>query len=110
DDLEAHRLFRAAGRFKAAGTLIMRITVPLRRFGLYSLLRELCVTILRDPHDNDEWLTANADYQLGALARLQGHYEEARRRYQQSLALFEQLGDQHGQASALHQLGALAQD
>ena len=37
-------------------------------------------------------------------------YEEARGLHQQSLDIFERLGEQRGRASSLHQLGIIAQD
>ncbi len=49
-------------------------------------------------------------HQLGNLAYLQGDYPEARRLYEASLRIKEQLGDRAGMAITLHQLGILAQD
>src|SRR5205823_1466269 len=42
------------------------------------------------------------------IAQDQGEYEEARRLYQQSLNVFERLGDRHGQAEVQHELGNIA--
>jgi hypothetical protein len=49
-------------------------------------------------------------WELGTIAQDQGEYEEAHRLYQQSLAMFERLEDQSGQAGSLHQLGVIVQD
>ncbi len=48
-------------------------------------------------------------HNLGILAQDQGDYPEARRLYEESLRLREQLGDRAGVAQTLHNLGALAQ-
>jgi tetratricopeptide (TPR) repeat protein len=110
DHLEAHNLYRAAGKMQYAGELVMRLAEPLLRRGFYALLRELCTTTKDDLQDHDEELTARALHQLGTIAYLQGDYVEARHLYQQSLETFERLGDQSGKATTLHQLGMIAQD
>ena len=108
--LEAHRLWRASGDARQAGELVMQIAEPLRRFGLYPLLRELCMTMLTDIGEGNERLVASIRGELGNLASLQGNYEEAREFYKQSLEITERLGDQSGRATSLHNLGILAQD
>jgi len=109
DYLEAHSLYRAAGALQPAGELVMHLAEPLQRFGLYTLLRELCTTTKDDLQDDDEALTARALHQLGIIAQAQGEYAEARRLYQQSLEIKARLGDQGGKATTLHQLGMIAQ-
>jgi tetratricopeptide (TPR) repeat protein len=109
DSLEAHRLYRASGDVQHAAELALWLADWLRRSGQYSVLRELCTMTVQDMHERDESLMAGALDELGNLAYLQGDYAEAQRRYQQSLAFFEQLGDLAGQASSWHQLGMLAQ-
>ena len=69
----------------------------LSRFGLYPLLRELCMTTLNDIRERDD-VAASALHQLGNIACLQGDYAEAQRLYGQSLAIKERLGDQGGRA------------
>ena len=49
-------------------------------------------------------------HQLGVLARRRGDYDTARTRYQQALAIFEELGNRAGTAKTYHQLGILAHD
>ena len=110
DYLEAHRLFRAAGDGRQAGKLVMRLVRVLVRNGYYSLLRELCITALRDIGESEEWLTAGILHSLGILEQHQGEYEEARRLYQQSLEIKERLDNQRGRAATLNQLGVIAQD
>ena len=51
---------------------------------------------------------AGGYHQLGMLAQDRGDYEEAERRYRQSLEINERLGDQSGMASSVSQLGILA--
>ena len=109
DYLEAHRLWRAAGLVQRAGALVMQLAEVLRRFGLYPLLHELCMTTLDDIRESDEPLAATTLYQLGSIAYLQGDYAEAQRLYGQSLEIKERLSDQGGQARILHQLGIIAQ-
>ncbi len=110
DYFEAHSLYRAAGALQHAGELAMRLAEPLLRFGLYTLLRELCTTTKDDLQHHDEALTAWALHQLGNIAYLQGNYAEARQLYQQNLETCERLGNQSGKATTLHQLGMIAQD
>jgi tetratricopeptide (TPR) repeat protein len=50
---------------------------------------------------------ATTYHQLGMLAQDRGHYDEAERRYAQSLTIFEQLGDQACMATIYSQLGLL---
>ena len=47
---------------------------------------------------------AEALYKLGEVARLQGQMKEARTHYEEALALYEKVGDPHGQAYALSRL------
>jgi tetratricopeptide (TPR) repeat protein len=110
DYLEAHRLFRAAGRVQQAGQLVMQLAETLRRFGLYPLLCDLCTKTLSDIRASDERLTVSTLDELGKIASLQGEYEQAHSLYQQSLEMAERLGDQSGQAGCLHQLGMIAQE
>nr|MBA2392635.1 CHAT domain-containing protein [Ktedonobacteraceae bacterium] len=109
DYLEAHRLYRAAGEKVRAGTLAMRMAGTLIRYGLYPLLRTLCITTFNDVHDDDKSLTGMSLHQMGIIAQDQGDYPEARRLYAQSLAIKEQLGDLNGKANTLHQMGMIAQ-
>jgi len=109
DFLEAHRLWRASGKVRQAGELVMQLAETLRRFGLYPLLRELCTTTLHDIGEYDEQLlVAYAQQELGRIAQDQGNYEEARELYQQSREIYEPLGDQRGRASAMYGLGQIA--
>ncbi|WP_053586758.1 tetratricopeptide repeat protein [Actinomyces sp. oral taxon 414] len=48
-------------------------------------------------------------HQLGVLAQARGDYDTAHDRYQQSLTIFEELGDRANMAKTYHQLGTLAQ-
>ena len=53
---------------------------------------------------------ANTYGQLGILAQLRGDYDTARKLYEQSLHIKEELGDRAGMANTYHNLGILAQD
>ena len=48
---------------------------------------------------------AAIDHNLAIICSDQGDYEEAIKKYNQSLKIKEELGDKHGIASTLHQLG-----
>ena len=50
---------------------------------------------------------ATGYHQLGTLAQVRGDYEEAERRYRQSLEIDERLGNQAGLATSYGQLGIL---
>ena len=108
DYLEEHRLLRAAGRVQQAGQLVGQLAGGLMRYGLYSLLRDLCTKTLSDIRESDEQLAASALEDLGQLAYLQGKYEQARSFYQQSLDIFERLANQRGRAYSLDDLGLIA--
>jgi tetratricopeptide (TPR) repeat protein len=110
DYLEAHRFYRAAGERVRAGTLVMQLAEVLTRYGLYPLLRSLCVTTFNDVQEDDTSLTASSLHEMGNVAYLQGDYAEARRLYKQSLAIKEELGNRSGKANSLHQMGMIAQD
>ncbi len=53
-------------------------------------------------------LRAKAFCALGAIVHMQGDFEEARPRFEQSLALYRTVGDAQGAADALYGLGRLA--
>jgi tetratricopeptide (TPR) repeat protein len=48
-------------------------------------------------------------HNLGILAQKMGNYPEARKLYQQSLKIDQELGDKSGVSKSLHELGRLAQ-
>ena len=48
--------------------------------------------------------------ELGVLAQRRGDYDTARKLYEQSLHIKEELGDWAGMANTYHNLGILAQD
>jgi predicted ATPase len=53
-------------------------------------------------------IRANALMGYGSSTDIAGHDEAAERLYEQSLALYQQLGDEHGRAVLLHRLGIQA--
>lgn len=62
----------------------------------YSVALELTV---------DTVTRAKITLNLGVIANIQGHFDAARRHYEESLALFERVNDDRGVALALHNLG-----
>ncbi|MGH4011882.1 MAG: tetratricopeptide repeat protein, partial [Pseudonocardiaceae bacterium] len=61
------------------------------------------------------WLTprsvaaATANHKLGIIAQLRGDYTQSEQRYQATLAIAEELGNQDGIAASYHHLGWIAQ-
>ncbi|MDP8931507.1 MAG: adenylate/guanylate cyclase domain-containing protein [Actinomycetota bacterium] len=80
--------------------------------------------VMNDPREGMRWfgallerpeaetvapdLRAHALRAYGGSTHIAGHYAAAERLWQQSLALFEQLEDEHGRAVLLHRLGISA--
>ncbi|MDG4831811.1 tetratricopeptide repeat protein [Solwaraspora sp. WMMD1047] len=108
DLLEARHHLIAAGDLDTAGTRTEHICDQLHQWGAWD--REASLI-----HDTLRWLPATSPrrpawyHQLGILAQARGDYPEAERRYQQSLTIFEELGNRAGAATGYHQLGMLAQ-
>ena len=48
--------------------------------------------------------------QFGEIAQERGDFAEAEDWYHKSLAICEKIGDEHGQAIALHQLGMISEE
>ena len=109
DLLECYAHFGEAGDVEQSDDAAQRAASILNRIGRW----------------DDEWKLANRQlqdtrlgksrqeawhYQLGVLARARGDYDTAHNRYQQALAIFEELGDRAGMAATYHQLGILAHD
>ncbi|MGI5243969.1 tetratricopeptide repeat protein [Dactylosporangium sp. CA-139066] len=105
---EARHHLVSAGDLETAGAVTEGIGQQLESWGAWDRATSLIIDTLR-------WLPTDSPRrpahlgQLGNLAHRRGDYAEAERRYQQSLAIFEELGDQLGLASCNHQLGMLAQ-
>ena len=109
DLLECYAHFGEAGDVEQSDDAAQRAASILNRIGRW----------------DDEWKLANRQlqdtrlgksrqeawhYQLGVLARARGDYDTAHNRYQQALAIFEELGDRAGMANTYHNLGILAHD
>ena len=109
DDLmECYAHFGEAGNVKQSDDAAQRAASILNRIGRW----------------DDEWALANRQFQntrlnkdrqaawrhrLGVLAQLRGDYDTARKLYEQSLHIKEELGNRAGMAATYHQLGMLAQ-
>jgi tetratricopeptide (TPR) repeat protein len=79
--------------------------------------------VVNDPHEGKRWfaalleqpgvesvdpgLRAQAWRSYGSSASVAGEFESARHFYEQSLALHEQLADEHGRAVLLHRIGII---
>ena len=78
--------------------------------------------VVNDPHEGKRWfatlletVTDDVDPALlaqtfrayGSARDISGEFEAARELYEQSLALHEQLGDEHGRAVLLHRIGII---
>jgi tetratricopeptide (TPR) repeat protein len=109
DLLEARHHLLAADEVDEAGSVTEDICSQLHEWGawdqedalVHDTLRRLLETSKRRP----VWIQ-----QLGILAHDRGDYEEAERRYHQSLEINERLGNQTGMANSYHNLGILAQN
>jgi len=61
-----------------------------------------------DRGDRENGALAEIFHRLGKICYLLGNYDDARKLYQQSLEIFQELGDKSGISASLHQLGILA--
>ena len=108
DLLETRHHLLAAGDHDAAVALTEGICAQLDQWGALdqetALIHSTLALLPEQDDRRSPWL-----HQLGILAQLRGDYEEAERRYRQSLEISERLGDQAGAAIGYHQLGMLAQ-
>ncbi|MEV6695381.1 tetratricopeptide repeat protein, partial [Micromonospora sp. NPDC051196] len=112
DDLhdltETRHHLLATSDLETAGAITEHICDQLDQWGAWDQETSLI-------HDTLRWLPDNSPrrpawyHQLGMIAQARGDYGEAERRYQQSLTIFEELGDRSGMASSYHQLGMIAQ-
>ena len=106
DLLETRHHLLAAGDHDAAVALTEGICAQLDQWGALdqetALIHSTLALLPEQDDRRSPWL-----HQLGILAQLRGDYEEAERRYRQSLEIEERLGDQAGAASTLSQTGLL---
>jgi tetratricopeptide (TPR) repeat protein len=79
---------------------------PAPYLGAYSWEERLCQEVPAWIPAHSHW-EATFTYRLGMLAQDQGNYEVARRQYQRSFKIFEELGHRVGMASSYGQLGLL---
>ena len=109
DQVEARYHQRAAGDLKAAVSLSYAIRNQLHTWAAWDWETSICQETLTwlEPGSYD---TGAFTHQLGMIAQARGDYREAERRYQQSLTIFEELGNRGGTANSSGQLGILAQD
>ena len=109
DLLEARHHLLQAGDTEDAGQVTGLAVSQLHTWGAWdqeaSLIHD---TLPRLPTESPR--QASLIYRLGVLAQDRGDYDEATRRYQHALDIFERLGDQAGMASSYGQLGTLAQE
>jgi tetratricopeptide (TPR) repeat protein len=105
--LEARYHYHAAGYLDDALRANREACGQLRTWGAWSTEQQLWNEAVgwAPPHSRN---AASARYQLGAIAVRRGNYETGRRHYQESLTIFEELGDRVGIATTHGQLGSLA--
>jgi len=103
-EMEAFELLMEAEEFRNAASLLGDAHPPLDRWGFGRYLENQYLRLLDklDVRDCD-WILHN----LAVLMQYRGEYDAALRQYQQSLAIFEELGNRAGVASSLHQIGNL---
>src|SRR5207249_410961 len=107
DLIEARHHLIEAGDFEEAGGLTEGVCLQLDTWGAWEREDALSRDALTWLPDSSPRRTAHIHH-LGMLAQDRGDYEEAERRYRESLEINERLGDQSGMASSYHQLGILA--
>jgi tetratricopeptide (TPR) repeat protein len=108
DLLEAWYHLITAGNNEEANRLTETLCVVLNRWGAWDQEEAL----VRDTLSRMEPTSSSAArwfHELGVIAQERGDYDEAGRRYQQSLEIKESLGDEAGMATDYHNLGTLAQ-
>ena len=108
DLMECHAHFSEAGDVEQSDDIAQQVGSIFDRAGRWG----------------DEWALANRQlqntllnkdrqaiwyHQLGILAQRWGDYDTARKLYEQSLRIKEELGDRAGMANTYHQLGVLTQ-
>jgi tetratricopeptide (TPR) repeat protein len=71
----------------------------------YQEIVELCLSLNDIQEEQRKSWIATTYHQLGAVAQNLREYEEARKNYQQALAIYVEFGDRYSQASTYHQLG-----
>jgi tetratricopeptide (TPR) repeat protein len=107
DLLEARHHLLACGDIEQAGTLTEHICSQLDTWGAWdhetTLIHDTLPRLAPDSPRRPVWI-----HQLGMLAQAWGDYEQAERRYQQSLQINERLGNQSGMATSWSNLGDLA--
>nr|MDQ3989659.1 tetratricopeptide repeat protein [Actinomycetota bacterium] len=106
--LEARSHHRSAGNLDEALAATYEVTNQLHTWGAWTWEDELCRETLTWVPPRS-WPAAALTHQLGMIANLRGDYDGAERRYQDSLAIKEEIGDRAGVARSFHQLGMIAQ-
>jgi tetratricopeptide (TPR) repeat protein len=86
------------------GIFLIRISKPYEARKCLEKAKE----IFTRNHDNVG--ISSTSHNLGTIHQNQGNYEEAVKKYNQSLKIEEELGDKSGIAYSLHQLGMIHQD
>jgi len=108
DLLECHAHFGEAGDVEQSDDAAQRAANILDLIGRWDDERKLANRQLQNTRLSKS-RQATWYYQLGVLARARGDYNTAHTRYEQSLSIFEELGDRAGMANTYGQLGVLAQ-
>ena len=109
DLLECHVHFGEAGDVEQSDNIAQYAASILDLIGRWDDERKLANRQLQNTRLSKS-RQAIWHYQLGVLARARGDYDTAHTYYQQSLTIFEELGNRAGMAATYHQLGVLAQD
>lgn len=107
DLLEARWFYYAAGDYNKAGELANLLTEPLHRWGFVKKVKKLNEETVESAKDR---VKATALNNLGTIFEGQGMYEEAVKKYQESLKISEDIGDNEGVASCLYGIGVILQN
>ena len=98
DLLECYAHFGEAGDVEQSDDAAQRAASILNRIGRWDDEWKLANRQLQNTHLNKA-RQATWHHELGVLARARGDYDTAHNRYQQALAIFEELGDRAGMAN-----------
>ncbi|MBU7026878.1 MAG: tetratricopeptide repeat protein, partial [Theionarchaea archaeon] len=106
DIFELHYHLVESKKYEEAGNLILDLFEPLYMRGFREELMGLLVQTIKT---TSGWIRAWGFFDLAKVLDALGNYKEAEKYYEESLGLFEKLGDKYGIAASLHQLAMIHQ-
>ncbi|HYV97943.1 MAG TPA: HD domain-containing phosphohydrolase [Gemmatimonadaceae bacterium] len=105
----SHEVASTLGNQVLAAEALNTLGAMFIREGLLAEARETLLKALESSGARGD-LAARAEQNLGVVANIQGKLDEAVERYGRALRQYQEIGDEHGCAGALHNLGMLSVD